>query len=97
MTASTSYSILIPTKVVKDERGVFVATSPVLKGLIVVSKNKKELEETLIPQAIADLYLACGVHMIVTRIGADKKPDDQWVATPVEAIKAAEANQAAAA
>jgi hypothetical protein len=90
MSASTDFSTLIVTRTRRDGRGVFVATSPNLKGLLVVSKDKETLEKTLIPQAIADLYAACGVKMIVTRIAEDDDPADRWVATPLDAIKAAE-------
>jgi hypothetical protein len=96
MTASSGYSIIVSTKIEKDQRGVFVATSPELRGLLVVSKDRNALEEVLIPQAITDLYLACGVRMVVTRIAREERPADQWVATPLDAIRAAESSASAA-
>lgn len=85
MTASHAYSTIVSTTI-KQEGGVFVATSSTLKGLLVVSKDKAELEKTLIPQAIADLYRACGVEMFVNQVDP-KSEKEQWVATPVAALK----------
>lgn len=86
MTASQGYSTLVSTKI-RQEGAVFVATSSDLAGLLVVSKDKDELEKTLIPQAIADLYRACGVDMVVTQIDPQTE-QERWVATPRSVIGA---------
>ena len=80
-------------RVVRVEReqgraGLFYATSPDLKGLLVAEKTREALEKA-IPKAIKDLYLACGVEVIV--ILADEPPEDQemWVAFPAAIVREA--------
>lgn len=85
MTASQTYSTIVYTKI-ELQGSVYVATSTTLKGLLVVSKDKTLLQEKLIPDAIADLYAACGVKMVVTPLGSEMA--EEWVATPISAIKA---------
>jgi hypothetical protein len=73
-------------RVVRVEReqgkaGLFYATSPDLKGLLVAEQTREALEKA-IPKAIKDQYAACGVEVIVSP--ADDPPEDQemWVAFP---------------
>ena len=68
MTASLNFARYLRMSIEQDARGVYVAKSPDLKGLLAVSKDRVELEETVIPQAIRDLYLACGEDIVVTRL-----------------------------
>ena len=49
----------------------------------------ESLYEKLIPQAIAEMYAACGVTMVVTRVAPDGA-EDEWVATPLSAIQASQ-------
>lgn len=42
----------------QDDYGVYVATSPDLKGLIVVSKDLQRLQSELVPEAIRALQEA---------------------------------------
>jgi hypothetical protein len=81
MTATASMSKIIRTEIKLDERGVYVATSADLSGFLVVSKDKSKLEQTLIPQAIADLYKACGVSAVITPVELSDGADG-WVAIP---------------
>jgi hypothetical protein len=76
-----------------DQVGLFYATSPDLKGLLVAEKTKEELDRA-IPCAIADLYAASyGVRVVVTKTGYsdeapwtvfDPKIKDQSVALLIE-------------
>lgn len=48
----------------QDERGVWIVTSPDVKGLLVVSKDQSRALAD-VPQAIADLQRAAtGMHLI---------------------------------
>jgi len=89
MTAATTMG----PRIVRVEReqgkaGLFYATSPDLKGLLVAEKTSEALEEA-IPQAIKDLYAAHGVEVIVSP--ADEPPEDRemWVAFPAEIARKA--------
>ena len=72
-----------------SSRGVFVATSPNLKGLVAVNKDMDRLVSTIIPQAIADLYRAAGEPAVVARAEEVSEADDilPWVAVPVEVAR----------
>ena len=83
MSASKTLSKFIKTDIIQDKRGVYVATSKQLKGLLAVSRDRQKLASELIPRSIADLYRACGVEVVVTP-AEDGASDESWVATPVE-------------
>jgi hypothetical protein len=71
---------------VKYERGktsLLYATSPDLKGLLVAEHTWEALERA-IPQAITDLYAACGEQVVVTRLDKDEDDVRSWVAFPSE-------------
>jgi hypothetical protein len=60
--------------------GLIFATSPDLNGLL-VSERAMEAFDDSIPAAITDLYAACGVKVVVTKV--DDAPDEgvtPWVA-----------------
>lgn len=65
----------------QGEGGWFYATSPDLKGLLVTEPTLDGLDRA-IPEAIRDLYAACGVDVLVTDV--DKHDDSlrAWVAMP---------------
>ena len=65
----------------QGEGGWFYATSPDLKGLLVTQPTLDALDQA-IPQAITDLYLACGESVIVTRLDEDEDHLHGWVAVP---------------
>lgn len=89
MTASKNHAILVYTETVRDERGVYVATSPTLKGFLAVSEDLEKLHNEIIPRAIADLYEACGVKMLVNRIRNDQIDEAcaPWVALPAKLVQ----------
>ena len=89
MSASRTLAKIIRVSIEKDSRGVFVATSPNLNGLLVVSKDLNSLLDSKISEAISALYEACGVRVAVARAddGQDEAP---WVAMPMEVLRKAE-------
>lgn len=84
MTASAELAKLIRVTIVQDKRGVFVATSQDLKGLLAVSEDRVHLEKEIVPQSIADLYASCGVPVVISQL--EESMSDEaiapWVAVP---------------
>jgi hypothetical protein len=91
MTGSSRLARVIRVAIRKDDRGVFVAISPNLKGLLAVSKDMDRLVSTVIPQAISDLYRAAGQPVVVARAEEVSEADDvlPWVVVPVEVARKA--------
>jgi hypothetical protein len=79
---------IVRVKVKEGKTGLFFATSPDLKGLLVAEPTLDVLRRA-IPNAISAMYAACGVPVVVTFI--DNAPDDDqsWVAFPAEVAKQA--------
>jgi hypothetical protein len=84
MNASTSTKAkIVRVKVEEGKAGLFYATSPDLKGLLVAESNIDDLDEA-ISKGITDLYEACGEIVVVTK-AQDSDPDFfPWVAIPAE-------------
>lgn len=85
MTASKEHTHIIRVSIKKDDHEVFVATSPTVKGLLVVSKNLDRLLNELVPQAVTDLFQACGQRIIVSRAkdpADDLHEDEPFVVMP---------------
>lgn len=88
--AKTNVSLkaqVMNVRVREGKEGLFYATSPQLKGLLVAEATMEELERA-IPKAIADLYLACGLEVVVSRMESDDGDGSPWVAFPAEVAKA---------
>ena len=82
---------IVRVRTEEGRTGLFYATSPDLQGLLVAEPTLDALEDA-IPLAIADLFLAQGRRVVVTKVedgGDDLRP---WVAVP--AAVAAQAMQA---
>lgn len=80
---------IVRTRVVQGEAGLFYAISPDLKGLLVGRPTTEALERA-IPQAIIDLYAACGEGVVVSRLDAVEVPEEEaWVAFPAEVARQA--------
>lgn len=79
---------VVRIRVEEGETGLFFATSPDLRGLLVAKPTVDELDEA-IPAAIAALYEALGVNVVVTML--DRADDEfrPWVAVPVEVARRA--------
>jgi hypothetical protein len=63
--------------------GLFYATSPNLKGLL-VAEDTREKCELAVPQAIRDLYSACGVSVVVTMAEDGNGDSSPFIAIPSE-------------
>jgi hypothetical protein len=86
MTSNTSKTLIIHIKIEEGREGLFYATSPDLRGLLVAKPDLESLDKA-IPRAIEELYAACGVKAIVTP--AESCDDDfgkyqPWVMIPYE-------------
>lgn len=82
MTTPTMKAKIVRVKIEEGRAGLFYATSPDLKGLLVAEPTIDGLENE-IPRAITALYAACDVDVVVTK--AQDGDDDltPWVAVPV--------------
>ena len=78
MTASPKAKI-VRVKIEKGQEGLYYATSPDLKGLLVADPTKAALIAA-VPKAIEDLFEACETPMTVTEL--DEEGDCSWVAVP---------------
>ncbi|HZP08387.1 hypothetical protein [Methyloceanibacter sp.] len=89
MTASCQMARLIHITLRQGNEGLLYATSPELKGLLVAGATRSEVEKE-IPDAIAEMYAACGEKVLVTRLDADDTGDlSPWVAIPTEVARKA--------
>jgi hypothetical protein len=72
----------------RGNAGLFYATSPDLKGLLVAEPSMDALKR-VIPEAIAELYARDWVKVVVTEVDQDGDPSGRWVAFPAEIAKQA--------
>jgi hypothetical protein len=93
MSIATMKARIVRIKCEKGKAGLFYATSPDLKGLLVAESTADELQRA-IPKAIRDMYAASGVDVVVSPTDA---PDDgrTWVALPAAIAREALAKQQA--
>jgi hypothetical protein len=59
---------VVRIKVEEGKTGLFYATSPDLKGLLVAEPTIDALD-VAIPKVITDMFAACGVAVVVTQAG----------------------------
>lgn len=81
-------SKIIRVRIEEGKEGLFYATSPELKGLLVAEADLEALEKS-IPRAIAELFEVCGVTAIVTKAEENDGDFHPWVAVPAELAQAA--------
>jgi len=80
---------VVNVKVREGKEGLFYATSPQLKGLLVAEPTLDALDKA-IPKAISDLYLACGLEVLVIKVeDGDDSGTTPWVAFPSAVAQAA--------
>lgn len=72
--------------------GLLFATSPDLKGLLVAERTQDDLDRA-IPKAIMDMYEACGINVVVSRVDDDSNEPRSWVAISAEIARRALAEQ----
>lgn len=77
MTGTLTKAKLVRVKVEEGKTGLFYATSPDLKGLLVAEPTIDALEEA-IPKVITDMFAACDTAVVVT------KAADGWIVMSVE-------------
>lgn len=80
---------IVRVKVEQGRAGLFYATSPDVRGLLVAKPTIEELQEA-IPEALTALYLALGIRVVVS--GAEDGDEGEytpWVAMPAEIAQAA--------
>lgn len=69
--------------------GRIFATSPEIRGLMIGRRTREELDMA-IPQAIVDMYAACGEFVVVTRMeNTQQDQNEAWVAFPAEVARKA--------
>jgi hypothetical protein len=88
MTASTDYAKIVRVRIERSASGAYFASSPDVPGFEAVSRDRKDLEERLVPKYLADLYKAAGQPMMITRL--DEASDDDvlpWVRVPVDVAR----------
>jgi hypothetical protein len=72
----------------EGKTGLFYATSPDLKGLVVARPSPQALE-LAIPLAIREMYAACGEDVVVSKLAHDEcVEDNSWVAFPANIARA---------
>lgn len=87
MTTSMKAKI-VNVKVEHDATGIFIATSPELKGLLVAKHSMEDVRKA-IPVAITQMYALCGEDVLVTPAEDGTDFDQPWVAIPAEVAKRA--------
>ncbi len=88
MTSALTKARVLRIKVEEGKTGLFYATSPDLKGLLVAEPTMDALEEA-IPKVITDMYAACGVKIVVAKAGDNDPEYFPWVAIPADQARAA--------
>ncbi|MCW2283567.1 hypothetical protein M2323_001339 [Rhodoblastus acidophilus] len=79
MTTAKMKAKIVRVVVEQGRAGLFYATSPDLKGLLVANPTIEGLKEE-IPTAIEEMYLACDMRVCVTEVENDSPMS--WVAVP---------------
>lgn len=88
MTSASMKPKIVRVKVEQDDVGLFFATSPDLKGLLVAEPTREALD-TAIPAAVKALYAACGLHVVVSKANEDDQGDyPPWISFRAELARA---------
>lgn len=85
---ATPRARIVRVKVEEGRTGLFYATSPDLKGLLVAEPTLDMLYQA-IPEAIVDMYKALGTQIVVTQAEDDDDDLKPWVAIPAEMARRA--------
>lgn len=86
--SATMQTRIVRVLIEQREGGYYFATSPNLKGLLVVEPTLEAVEKA-IPQAITDLYTVSGQPVVVTRLEETDRGEQAWVTTPVAVMEQA--------
>lgn len=79
---------IIRVKIEEGRTGLFYATSPDLRGLLVAEPDMASLYDA-IPQAISDLFEVQGTKVIVAAAERDGEALRPWIAMPAEVAQLA--------
>ena len=82
MTFAALKAKIVRIKIERESDGLFVATSPDLRGLLVAEQTQEALTAA-IPVAIEAMYAACETPVKVTMVDRDEDGYQPWVAVPV--------------
>jgi hypothetical protein len=80
MSTSATQAKIVRVRI-KEDDGLFLATSPDLRGLLVAETTMTALIAA-IPTNIAGLYKACGLEVVVSRVEDGNSDYQPWVAMP---------------
>jgi hypothetical protein len=83
MPSNRSKVKIVRVRIEQGREGLFYATSPDLRGLLVAKPDLESLYQS-IPQAIKELYAVCGVEAVVMQAESDTTEYRPWVAIPTE-------------
>ena len=75
----------VRVQIKEGKSGIFLATSRDLKGLLVAEPTLADMYQA-IPEAIRQMYAACGVDVVVTVAENPVDDDRAWVAIPPQMI-----------
>jgi hypothetical protein len=67
---------------IEEKSGLFFGTSPEIKGLFIAKRSAQEVEDA-VSSTVQDLFAACNVHVIVSKL-EDADRDASWVTIPAE-------------
>ena len=81
MPSKSTRAKIIRVKIEEGRTRLFFATSPDMKGFLVAEKTLEKME-TAIPEAIRDLYAACDMDVVVSRLENGDEAFEPWVAFP---------------
>jgi hypothetical protein len=82
MSEATMKARIVRISCEKGKTGLFYATSPDLKGLLVAEATIDAIQKA-IPTAIRDMYAALGVEVVVSPVDEPDHDDHRtWVALP---------------
>ena len=76
----------VRVQIKEGKTGIFLASSRDLQGLLVVEPTLPDLHRA-IPEAIRQMYAACGIDVVVT-VADPIDADRAWVAVPPAVIPA---------
>jgi hypothetical protein len=83
MTSASLKAKIVRIRITEGKTGLFFATSPDLKGLLVAEPTFDGLEAA-IPDAIREMYAAYDLDVIVGRAESGDDGIAPWVAMPLE-------------
>ncbi len=83
MTSTSLRAKIVRIRVTESKTGLFIATSPDLKGLLVAEPTFDALEAA-IPDSIREMYAAYDLDVIVSRAERGEDSIAPWVAMPIE-------------